>query len=302
MDPSLSHLRPEIHALAALPATERLARLHVDHWIGHTRARAALAEMDGLFRHEPGRLRPRNLLVIGPSNNGKSTIAEKFRRTHPARTSDDGGREVLPVIVVQMPAEPTVSRLYTALLAALNTPVGLNGSLERKEGLALALLRACETRLLIIDELHNLLGAYPRRQRELLNGLRFLGNELKIPLVCLGTKDAYLAIRSDDQLENRFHPFLLPRWQDDEEFGRLLASFEATLPLREPSHLGSPQMRDLVLRRSEGTIGEVALLLTRAATAALAAGRERIDACALMTPDYQAPSMRRRSVERELAR
>lgn len=70
----------------------------------------------------------------------------------------------------------------------------------------LALLRACETRLLIIDELHNLLGAYPRRQRELLNGLRFLGNELKIPLVCLGTKDAYLAIRSDDQLENRFHP------------------------------------------------------------------------------------------------
>ena len=113
MDPSLNHLRPEIHALAALPATERLARLHVDHWIGHTRARAALAEMDGLFRHEPGRLRPRNLLVIGPSNNGKSTIAEKFRRTHPARTSDDGGREVLPVIVVQMPAEPTVTRLFS---------------------------------------------------------------------------------------------------------------------------------------------------------------------------------------------
>lgn len=40
--------------------------------------------------------------------------------------------------------------------------------------------------------------------------LRFLGNELKIPIVGDGTRDAYLAIRSDDQLENRFAPFVLP--------------------------------------------------------------------------------------------
>ena len=45
------------------------------------------------------------------------------------------------------------------------------------------------------------------RQRELLNLLRYLGNELRIPLACLGTREAYLAIRTDDQLENRFEPF-----------------------------------------------------------------------------------------------
>jgi hypothetical protein len=59
-------------------------------------------------------------------------------------------------------------------------------------------------------------------------------------------------------------------------------------------------MRTLVIRRSEGTIGEVAMLLVQAATTALLAGRERIDAASLETADYQPPSLRRRSFERHL--
>jgi hypothetical protein len=148
--------------------------------------------------------------------------------------------------------------------------------------------------------LHNLLAAPTGRQRELLNLLRYLGNELRIPLACLGTREAYLAIRSDDQLENRFEPFLLPRWEDGPEFGRLLASFEAVLPLREPSGLGAPAMRAHVLRRSEGTIGEVAALLAAAAEAALLAGEERIGAGTLDAAEYQPPSVRRHLFEREL--
>ena len=96
------------------------------------------------------------------------------------------------------------------------------------------------------------------------------------------------------------HPYPLPRWNDDEELGRLLSSFETTLPLREPSHLGAPEMRSLILRRSEGTIGEIANLLTEAASVALLSGRERIDAAAVMEAAYQPPTMRRRSMERSV--
>jgi hypothetical protein len=53
--------------------------------------------------------------------------------------------------------------------------------------------------------------------------LRYLGNELRIPLACLGTREAYLAIRTDDQLENQFEPFLLPIWEDGPESGRALS-------------------------------------------------------------------------------
>jgi hypothetical protein len=41
-----------------------------------------------------------------------------------------------------------------------------------------------------------------------------------------------MAIRSDDQLENRFQPFPLPRWEPDAQGCSLLASFAAALPLR----------------------------------------------------------------------
>ncbi len=154
--------------------------------------------------------------------------------------------------------------------------------------------------MLVIDEFHNLLGVQARRQRELLNHIRFIGNDRQLPIVGLGTREAWLAIRSDPQLENRFTPYLLPLWEDGVELGRLLASFETCLPLREPSHLASTEMRSLVLRRAEGTIGEIATLITHAARAALLAGREHIDTAAIEAAGYDGPSVRRRQVDRAL--
>ncbi|WP_455657125.1 TniB family NTP-binding protein [Rhodococcoides fascians] len=49
----------------------------------------------------PDRQRMPNLLLLGPTNNGKSMIIVKFRRTHPPISLSD--REQLPVLCVQMP-------------------------------------------------------------------------------------------------------------------------------------------------------------------------------------------------------
>jgi len=295
-----SHLRPEVRELARLPATERLARMPANRWIGYGRASQAVALLEHLFASEPGRVRPRNLLVVGPTNNGKTAIADHFLRTHPRRPAEDGEHEVVPVLLVQMPPSPTVGQLYAAVLAGLGMPGRVGSHWPDREAMALRLLQQVGCRMLLLDELHNLLAASGARQRELLNMLRYIGNELRIPIACFGTREAYLAIRSDDQLENRFEPFLLPAWEDGPEFGRLLVSFEAVLPLCEPSGLGAPTMRAHVLRRSEGTIGEVAALLAAAMEAALRAGEERISPAALDKATYQPPTVRRRLFEREL--
>jgi len=296
----MAHLRPEARELALLPAAERLALLLANRWIGYTRATEAISLLGRLLASEPGRVRPRNLLIVGPTNNGKAAIAGRFLRDHQQRLSEDGEHEIFPVLLVQMPPAPTVSRLYAAILARLGVPIGLHPRWPDREGAALNLLRRVECRMLVIDELHNLLAASIPRQRELLNLLRYLGNELRIPLACLGTREAYLVIRTDDQLENRFEPFLLPSWEDGAEFGRLLASFEAVLPLREASGLGLPAMRAAILRRSEGTIGEVAALLAAATETVLLGGLERIDATSLETAGYQPPTVRRRLFENAL--
>jgi hypothetical protein len=290
------HLRPPIQELAGHSAGERIAVLTVQNWIGYPRAQAAVARLESLLA-QPTVLRPPNMLIVGPSNNGKSMIAERFRRAHPPRESGNGRHQNIPVVVMQMPATPSIRQFYSALLSALGSPLTSYGTTDIREQLALRIMRLVGVRLLMIDELHNLLSGKAGQQREFLNLLRFLGNELRVPLACLGTKEAYLAIRSDDQLENRFEPFPLPRWTDDADLGRLLASFEASLPLREPSALSTPAMRALILRRSEGTIGEMAALLIAAARLALTNGRERIDTEIIAAADYRAPSERRRQFE-----
>lgn len=295
-----NHLTAETSVLAMLPTTERLARLKMDRWIGYTRANQVLTKLNALLSDEPGKLRPQNLLIIGPSNNGKTMIAEKFHRLHPQHISDDGEHEVIPVLMMQMPADATVNRFYAALLMKLNSPIIFHGRYNMREIFTLQLMRTVGVRMLIIDELHNLLGAAANRQRELLNMLRFIGNELRIPIVCLGIRDAYLAIRSDDQLENRFHPLLLPSWELGEDFARLLASFETVLPLREPSNLSTSPMLELILSRSEGTIGEITTLLSSATAEALLHGEECISRAVIERVDYHPPSVRRHMMEREL--
>lgn len=293
----LSHLHQVARRVARLPSPERLRYVRADRWIGYTRAAQALAELEELFTW-PERQRMPNLLLIGSTNNGKSMIIEKFRRSHPVVSHAD--REEIPVLVVQMPSDPQVARFYTALLTALGAPLRAGMRLPVLEQLALRLLREAGVRTLVIDELHNVLAGRGDVRREFLNLLRFLGNELKIPLVGVGTREAYLAVRSDDQLENRFAPFVLPRWQADEEACSLLASFAASYPLRRPSPIATADMAEYLLTRTEGTIGELASLLTETAIAAIESGEEAINQRTLLMAAYAGPTERRRMFEREL--
>lgn len=298
--PELDHLIPAARRTAVLPAAERIQRVRADRWIGYTKANEALGKLEGLFSH-PKRQRMPNLLLVGATNNGKSMIVEKFRRTHAAPDREDADQEELPIVAVQMPSEPTVARFYAMLLHSMGAPMRPRARVAELEGLALRILRQVGARMLVIDELHNMLAAGAAAQREFLNLIRFLGNELRIPVVGVGTREAYLAIRSDDQLENRFQPMVLPPWQDDEEFAALLASFAAVLPLRHRSDLLVPDLARFVLDRSEGTIGEITALLTAATVVAIETGEEAITRQVLALAEYEPPSVRRHLFERDLA-
>ena len=85
---------------------------------------------------------------------------------------------------------------------------------------------------------------------------------------------------------------VLPQWQADHEFRKLLASFEKIIPLKYPSGLPkSSTLTAKLLNRSEGTIGElkIKMLFAAAARDAMRNGTERIteeiiDRCSYMSP------------------
>jgi hypothetical protein len=297
-----SHLKPRAREAAKLGDPERIDRVRRERWIGYTRANYAVDRLNTLLK-SPKRQRMPNLLIVGPTNNGKSMIVERFRRMNePMPAAGEADHEVIPVLAVQMPSDPSIPRFYAMLMASMGAPLHPVGRRAPDyEHRALMLLRMVGARILIIDELHNVLVGPTKAQREFLNLLRFLGNELRIPIVGIGTKEAYLAIRSDDQLENRFEPLVLPLWQMGDDLRSLLASFAASFPLRRRSALGSEEITRYVLDRSEGTIGEIAQLLSAAAIAAIQSGEEAITSKTLQMADYCSPNERRRTFEREVA-
>lgn len=179
----LSHLHPSAHPLARLPVDDRVHQIRSDRWIGYPKAVEAVARLETLLGW-PKKQRMPNLLLVGPTNNGKSMIIERFCRDHQPITEPD--REHIPVVSVQMPSEPSPLRFYTAILAALGAPMRPRPRVIELEQLALSLLREVGARMLIIDELHNVLAGRNDVRREFLNLLRFLGNELRIPLVGVG--------------------------------------------------------------------------------------------------------------------
>ena len=96
--------------------------------------------------------------------------------------------------------------------------------------------------MLVIDEIHHLMAGHLKKQRQFLNVLKYLSNELQMSLVGVGIKDALRAIQTDPQLANRFESVGLPRWSLDREFRMLLMSFAQVLPLRHPSNLAGREL------------------------------------------------------------
>ncbi len=295
MSEDYPHLHPSTRPFAADDQATRIQRIRMDRWIAYARAEAALTALEDLLTF-PKRLRMPNLLLVGPTNNGKTMIVEKFRRAHLAVDAADAqdGAAIVPVVKMQMPAGPDEGRFFSAILDALGMPYAPRERIAAKQDLAMRMLRATGARLLVIDELHNLLSGASGQQRRLLNLLRWLGNELQIPLVGVGTAEALRAIRSDDQLANRFEPFSLPLWTDDDAYQRLLITLEAVLPLRRPSGLAEPAMAGTILSASEGVLGEIIATVTRAAVLAVTSGAEAITPRMIDGSGFIRPSERRR--------
>ena len=288
-----SHLIEPARRKLELPDAERIAAIKSERWIGYTRAKQILDKLEDLMVH-PKTTRMPNILLVGDTNNGKSTIVRRFEQMHPRNDDPNSDSAHVPVLVVQAPPVPDEGRFYNAILESIYAPFRPAGRLDQRQYQTLKLLRMVETRVLVIDEIHHVLAGSTNRQRTFLNTVKYLGNELQISIVGVGTHDAFNAINTDPQLSNRFEPAVLKPWALDNEYLKLLTSFERMLPLKLPSELSTPKMAARLHGMTEATIGELATLLKRAAARAIKDKTERIDFDILDSVMWVTPSQRRR--------
>jgi hypothetical protein len=150
----LSHLTKEARAILDQSDYERIIRIQADRWIGYPLARKVLDRLEDHINC-PSKQRMPNLLMIGPTNNGKSTIIEKFKRKHPAVETRKNFAECrMPVVAFQMPPDPSCTRFYSMLIKSTGAIPRVSRTAELEQ-VALSRLRAVKARILVIDELHN---------------------------------------------------------------------------------------------------------------------------------------------------
>ena len=288
-------LSPEAAAALSLSDDERIMRIRSPRWIGYTRATEILNELEDLLEH-PKTNRMPNLLIVGETNNGKTEVLKKFLRKHPEDPNPDGEHIIIPVLQIQSLPGPDEAQLYRAILDKINAQPRRNEKVDVHRARVIQLLSDLDVKMLVLDEIHNLIVGPAKKQRHFLNVIKYLGNELRIPIVGAGTKEAYHAVQIDPQISNRFEPITLPRWRMGDDYIRLLASFERALPLRRESNLADEAIATKLLAKTNGLLGELSRLLGKAAVAAIRQGRERIDEKLLKEVRWTAPGDRRRGV------
>ena len=188
---NLPHLTDEASEAALLPNAERILPVRAGRWIHYSRAESALLRMNALLEY-PGHDRMPCLLFYGATGMGKTKIIRKFLRDHLIVFDNKLGVSTARVVMMRVPPDADEKAFYEELLSTLQAPSRYSANTAHLRRIARDLLRFVGARMLIIDEVHALLAGSYRQQRILLNTLRFLATDLRIPSVCAGTADAKL--------------------------------------------------------------------------------------------------------------
>lgn len=262
----ISHLLPEVADVLDEGDAYRVQFCNTDRWIAYTAATAVMDELDNLLTY-PKNLRPNNVLLVGRTGNGKSSILEYFTNRHPIAVTHEG-KPVVPVLKVEMPSKPDESEFWSIILWQLGISHREGDRPAHKKRQAKSAMLYANVQMLVLDEFNNAAGA-GRNSSDLLAAIRNLSNELRLPIVAAGTEKAINALNLDAQLKTRFEPIGLPPWRLDKEYLKFLASYEQLLPLVKPSNLASREVATTLFSMAGPTLGQNVKLIRRACAAAI---------------------------------
>ena len=276
MNPNLA---PQFRKYLEMSDEERIYFIQKDKWIDYPLANKVLLKMQDILLKKKS-IRSRGMLLYGDSNNGKTAILKKFYRnfSKDEYIDEDGDLiHLMPIVYVISESSSDESIMFSKILSAMNVPVNHKEKVTKKKEEVIYNLGIMKTKLIIIDEIQNVLQGPYNKMTQLITSLKTLNNTTAIPIILAGTQDAMSAISIDNQTKSRFKPLELPNWNNDENFSRFITTIEAMLPLKKASNLyQNYELLTYLHELSNGCIGEVIDILKDASIYAIRTKSERI--------------------------
>jgi hypothetical protein len=258
-------------------------------WIGYPVIKDIESKMDEILKH-PRIGRMPNLLILGRTNNGKSTLLRRFASRNLAVSVEESGSIRAEVIAIIMPEGPTEILFLDAILRATSISFKKTEPFRDKLNQVYNILENLESKVILIDEIHHIGAGAPKQQRLLMNLMKNLSTQFGLSFIAAGTGEARNIFSSDEQLSNRFRQVIIPVWEDNDDFKSLLFAFETLLPFEERSDLVG--MSSYIINRTDATIGDIYDLLKSASIVAIKKGEKNITKKRLASCGHLSPAER----------
>jgi len=277
MSETYEHLLPKSKEIVIHSNKEdRISYMESKIWISYPLAQKVILYLNDLLKY-PKQDKMPGLLIVGEPNIGKSAVIGQFEKLHPDKSFEDDigmSKSEKTIIIANMEGGDDRT-LYISILEQLWTTFRPTDTTQKLRHQTIHLLRELNVKMLILDEIHNLLKGTALKQRIIMDTIKNLTNTLKIPIVLVGIMDA-VTVLNEAQHVSRFEIVQLPKWSNDKEFAGLLLSFERWLPLKKPSEIYKGEIRKLLYEHSKGNLGHVRRILITSAKYAIRNDIEQI--------------------------
>ncbi len=272
---ALSHLDARMHPLALADGATRIRAIEKDLFIEHDYSRHLSSVLAELISG-PRQTRMPCLLITGDAGMGKTAQLHRFQRQYPDAPDRETGVLYRPIVMANVPPEPTRVTLTFALLDALRAPFIVNHRSVDKTAVIGRLLAAHRTRVVVFDEVQHLCYSRSRDRLVVLDTIKAISTVHQVNVICAGTNGVEREFLAAPQLARRFEIATFTPWKKDSAFKRFLGAYERVRPLRLPSRLTESEMMQEILAESSGITHRIIQRLNAATMVAVHERLERI--------------------------
>lgn len=261
----MTKLTPKAQALLDASPGERTAYIRRRRRLGYPQAISILGRIRDLVDYQYEH-RSLGLTLTAEQHQGKTTLLD-WAHDETLRTHSGAARGTVSSIRLDVSSQWTVTSLYNACLRELGAPYAMHGDPESKFQTLKMMLVKKQTRLILIDECHDIRRTQSNQMRIILSGLRAICNLPGVTIVLGGLPDLRDIVRNDAQLSSRFEHHMLNRWQEGPEYYNLVFTLLTDLPIHGAELLFKtyPELLGELLTSGKHVLGGFSRLLTEAA-------------------------------------